>query len=70
MRWRRTSPRFLGENLRHPNGMPVECVIADQCIGGAAGAAMAAEKFSKAVGLSLTVTPCWCYGSRRWIWTR
>ncbi|MCU0522654.1 MAG: L-fucose isomerase [Anaerolineae bacterium] len=56
--------RFLSENLRHPNGLPVECVIADQCIGGAAEAAMAAEKFSKeSVGLSLTVTPCWCYGS-------
>jgi len=56
--------RFLSENLRHPNGLPVECVIADQCIGGAAEAAMAAEKFSKEnVGLSLTVTPCWCYGS-------
>ncbi len=56
--------RFLSENLRHPNGMPVECVIADQCIGGAAEAAMAAEKFRKEnVGLSLTVTPCWCYGS-------
>jgi L-fucose/D-arabinose isomerase len=56
--------RFLSENLRHPNGMPVECVIADQCIGGAAEAAMAAEKFRKEnVGVSLTVTPCWCYGS-------
>jgi L-fucose isomerase len=56
--------RFLSENLRHPNGMPVECVIADQCIGGAAEAAMATEKFRKEnVGLSLTVTPCWCYGS-------
>ncbi len=62
--WRRTSPAS-SENLRHPNGnLPVECVIADQCIGGAAEAAMAAEKFSKEnVGLSLTVTPCWCYGS-------
>jgi len=56
--------RFLSENLRHPNGLPVECVIADQCIGGVAEAAMAAEKFRKEnVGLSLTVTPCWCYGS-------
>ncbi|MBN1248753.1 MAG: L-fucose isomerase [Anaerolineae bacterium] len=60
----RNVARFLSENLRHPNGLPVECVIADQCIGGAAEAAMAAEKFSKEnVGLSLTVTPCWCYGS-------
>ena len=56
--------KLLTENLRHPNGMPVECVIADRCIGGAAEAAMAAEKFSKAgVGVSISVTPCWCYGS-------
>jgi L-fucose isomerase len=42
----------------------VECVIADRCIGGVAEAALAAEKFRKAgVGVSLTVTPCWCYGS-------
>mgnify|MGYP006288222713 CR=1 FL=1 len=55
---------FLTENLRHPNGLPVECVIADQCIGGVAEAAMAAEKFAReGVGLSITVTPCWCYGS-------
>jgi L-fucose/D-arabinose isomerase len=56
--------RFLSENLRHANGLPVECVIADRCIGGVAEAAMAAEKFRKEnVGVSLTVTPCWCYGS-------
>jgi len=55
---------FLTENLRHPNGLPVECVIADQCIGGVAEAAMAAEKFAReGVGLSLTVTPAWCYGA-------
>ena len=56
--------RFLSENLRHANGLPVECVIADRCIGGVAEAALAAEKFRKEnVGVSLTVTPCWCYGS-------
>ena len=44
--------------------MPVECVIADSCIGGFAEAAACAEKFShEGVGVSLTVTPCWCYGS-------
>ncbi len=60
----RNVARFLSENLRHANGLPVECVIADQCIGGVAEAAMAAEKFRKEnVGLTLTVTPCWCYGS-------
>jgi L-fucose isomerase len=55
---------FLSENLRHANGLPVECVIADTCIGGVAEAAQTAEKFAReGVGVSLTVTPCWCYGS-------
>ena len=55
---------FLAENLRHSNGLPVECVIADTCIGGVAEAARTAEKFAReGVGVSLTVTPCWCYGS-------
>jgi L-fucose isomerase len=59
-----TAARFLTENLRHANGLPVECVIADTCIGGVAEAAQAAEKFARAgVGVSLTVTPCWCYGA-------
>ena len=56
--------RLIESSLRHANGLPVECVIADRCIGGVAEAALAAEKFRKAgVGVSLTVTPCWCYGS-------
>jgi L-fucose/D-arabinose isomerase len=55
---------FLSKNLRHANGLPVEFVIADTCIGGAAEAALCAEKFTReGVGVSLTVTPCWCYGS-------
>jgi L-fucose/D-arabinose isomerase len=55
---------FLSENLRHANGLPVECVIADTTIGGVAEAAQCAEKFAReGVGVSLTVTPCWCYGS-------
>ncbi len=42
----------------------MECVIADSTIGGVAEAAACAEKFARAgVGLSITVTPCWCYGS-------
>ncbi len=60
----RAAARLLSENLRHPNGLPVECVIADTCIGGVAEAARAADKFAReGVGVSLTVTPCWCYGS-------
>lgn len=50
--------------LTYPDGRPVECVIADSCIGGVAEAAACAEKFDREnVGVSLTVTPCWCYGS-------
>jgi len=56
--------KFLTAKLRYPNGQPVECVIADSCIGGVAEAAACADKFRKeGVGISLTVTPCWCYGS-------
>jgi L-fucose isomerase len=55
---------FLANSLRHYNGLPVECVLADSTIGGVAEAARAAEKFRReGVGLSITVTPCWCYGS-------
>lgn len=55
---------LLEANLRHPNGLPVECVISDSCIGGVAEAADAQEKFIReGVGVSLTVTPCWCYGT-------
>jgi len=56
--------RFIEENLRFPSGEKVECVIADTTIGGVADAAMCADKFEKeGVGVSLTVTPCWCYGT-------
>ncbi|UJF32386.1 L-fucose isomerase [Paenibacillus hexagrammi] len=56
--------RLLTEQLRYPNGQPVECVIADSCIGGVAESAACATKFARAgVGVSITVTPCWCYGT-------
>ena len=56
--------RLLSENVRYPNGQPVEIVIADSTIGGVAEAARCAAKFAReGVGVSLTVTPCWCYGS-------
>ncbi len=55
---------LYSEVLRYPDGSPVACVIADTCIGGVKEAAMCAEKFEReGVGLSLSVTPCWCYGS-------
>ncbi len=64
MNMAKSAAKFLSENLRYPNGKPVECVIADTTIGGFAEAADCAEKFQReGVGVSLTVTPCWCYGS-------
>ncbi len=60
----RAVAKLISENVRHTCGAPVECVIADVCIGGVAEAAMAAEKFAReGVGATLSVTPCWCYGS-------
>ena len=56
--------QLISRNLRYPTGKRVECVIADSCIGGVAEASACAEKFRREnVGVSLTVTPCWCYGS-------
>jgi len=55
---------LFAKELRYPDGSPVQCVIADTCIGGVREAADCAEKFQRSqVGVSLTVTPCWCYGS-------
>ncbi len=55
---------LISSELRYSCGLPVECVIADSCIGGVREAADCAEKFAREnVGVSITVTPCWCYGS-------
>ena len=55
---------LIQSTLCYPDGTPVQCIMADSCIGGVAEAAACAEKFdSEQVGVSLTVTPCWCYGS-------
>lgn len=60
----KAAAEFIENNLRFPSGEKVECVLADTCIGGVAEAAMCANKFKKeGVGVSLTVTPCWCYGT-------
>ena len=60
-----TAARELIESsLRYPDGTPVQCVIADSTIGGGAEAAKCADKFSgENVVATLSVTPCWCYGS-------
>jgi L-fucose isomerase len=55
---------LLTSTLKYPDGTPVECVIADSTIGRVPESAACAEKFRKeGVGVTITVTPCWCYGS-------
>ncbi|MDO4518707.1 MAG: L-fucose isomerase [Eubacteriales bacterium] len=56
--------KLFEENLKYSNGEPVKVVIADTTIGRVAEAAACAAKFEKeGVKITLTVTPCWCYGS-------
>ncbi|MBQ3592113.1 MAG: L-fucose isomerase, partial [Clostridia bacterium] len=60
----KAAQKLITENLKYSNGEPVEVIIADTTIGRVAEAAACAEKFRKAgVDITLTVTPCWCYGS-------
>jgi L-fucose isomerase len=55
---------LLTSTLKYPDGSPVQCVIADSTIGRVAESAACAEKFKKeGVAVTITVTPCWCYGS-------
>jgi L-fucose isomerase len=55
---------LIRSQVRHASGHAAEVVVADSCIGGVAEAADCAAKFQReGVGLTLTVTPCWCYGS-------
>jgi L-fucose isomerase len=54
---------LISSELRHADGSPVECVIADSTIGRVAEAAACAEKFDReGIQVTITVTPCWCYG--------
>ncbi|MHA0856753.1 L-fucose isomerase [Paenibacillus sp. CMAA1364] len=56
--------QFLTEQMRYPDGTPVQCVIADSTIGGVSEAQNTRLKFIREnVGVSITVTPCWCYGA-------
>ena len=56
--------KLFEENLRYSNGEPVKVVIADTTIGRVGESAACADKFKKeGVDITLTVTPCWCYGS-------
>lgn len=60
----RNAARLIEENLKYPDGTPVQCVIGCTTIGSGAEAARVAEQFStENVVATLTVTPCWCYGT-------
>ena len=56
--------KLFEENIRYSNGEPVKVVISDTTIGRVAEAAACAAQFKKeGVDITLSVTPCWCYGS-------
>lgn len=64
MNMARSAAKLFEENLCYSNGEPVKVVIADTTIGRVGEAAACAEKFKKeGVDITLTVTPCWCYGA-------
>ena len=64
MNMAKAAKQLFEENLKYSNGEPVKVVIADTTIGRVAEAAACADKFKKeGVDITLTVTPCWCYGS-------
>lgn len=64
MNMAKAAAKLFEENLKYSNGEPVKVVIADTTIGRVAEAAACQSKFKKAgVDITLTVTPCWCYGS-------
>ncbi len=64
MNMAKSAAKLFEENLKYSNGEPVKVVIADTTIGRVAEAAACADKFRKeGVDITLTVTPCWCYGA-------
>lgn len=64
MNMAKAAAKLFEENIKYSNGESVKVIIADTSIGRVAEAAACADKFKKAgVDITLTVTPCWCYGS-------
>lgn len=60
----KNAAKLISDNLRYPDGKPVECVVAETTIGSGAEAAKVADFFAtKNVTATLSVTPCWCYGT-------
>ncbi|HPU44061.1 MAG TPA: L-fucose isomerase [Dictyoglomaceae bacterium] len=64
MKLARAVSQLIESNIYLPNGEKVKCILPQRCIGGVVEARMADELFKKeGVGASISVTPCWCYGS-------
>ena len=64
MNMARAAAKLFEENLKYSNGDPVKVVISDTTIGRVAEAAACADQFRReGVDITLTVTPCWCYGA-------
>ncbi|HHT54647.1 MAG TPA: L-fucose isomerase [Clostridiales bacterium] len=64
MKMAASAAKLFRENLKYADGKPVEVVLANSTIGRVPEAAACEEKFRKAgVEITLTVTPCWCYGA-------
>ena len=64
MNMAKSAAKLFEKNLRYSNGEPVKVIIADTTIGRVAEAAACADKFRRdGVDITLTVTPCWCYGA-------
>ncbi|CEP48172.1 L-fucose isomerase [Paraclostridium sordellii] len=60
----KSAAKLFEENLKYSNGEPVKVVIADTTIGRVPESAACQDKFRReGVDITLTVTPCWCYGS-------
>ena len=64
MNMAKAAKKLFEENLRYSNGEPVKVVISPTTIGRVAEAARCADYFAReGVEITLTVTPCWCYGA-------
>jgi L-fucose isomerase len=60
----KAAAKLFEDNLKYSNGEPVKVVISDTTIGRVAESAACAAKFKReCVDITLTVTPCWCYGA-------
>lgn len=64
MNMARSAKELIESELKYADGTPVQCIISDTTIGGGAEAAQCAKQFAtENIAATLSVTPCWCYGT-------